>query len=69
MSDLIFLFVQIIWTLKIPDNLPNWKMFGILISFQIINFENLLIFEIKLFQKFDYFMNLSIMETQRFSKL
>ena len=36
---------------------------------QTENFENFLIFEIKQFQKFDYFMNLSIMEIWWFSKL
>ena len=37
----------------------KFKFFGILIVFQIVKFENLLIFENKPFQKFYYFRNLS----------
>ena len=49
--------VQIIRTLE-------FEIFGILIVLQnsLSNFENLPIFEIQQFQKFDYFMSLSIME-------
>ena len=56
----IFLFsiqflIFIVQTLKIYDNLSNWKFLEYLNFYKWSNFENFLIFEIVQFQKLDIF--------------
>ena len=48
------------------DNLRNWKFLVLLLFYKFLNFENLLIFEIEQFQKFNYFMNSSTMRISWF---
>ena len=39
------------------DDFPNWTFLEFWKFLKLSNFENLIIFEIEVFQKFDYFSN------------